>query len=76
MKQHFITMSLFFRELSNKLVSWPFIIASNKNLLFLKIFRAKTIVDRKAKPEVKYSLQGTTQGNGLTGGLPPVRFSM
>lgn len=26
--------------------------------------------------EVKYSLQGTTQGNGLTGGLPPVRFSM
>ena len=26
--------------------------------------------------EVKYSLQGTTQGNGLTGGVPPVRFSM
>ena len=26
--------------------------------------------------EQKYSLQGTTQGNGLTGGLPPVRFSM
>ena len=25
---------------------------------------------------IKYSLQGTTQGNGLTGGLPPVRFSM
>ena len=25
---------------------------------------------------VKYSLQGTTQGNGLTGGAPPVRFSM
>ena len=25
---------------------------------------------------LKYSLQGTTQGNGLTGGLPPVRFSM
>ena len=24
----------------------------------------------------KYSLQGTTQGNGLTGGAPPVRFSM
>ena len=24
----------------------------------------------------KYSLQGTTQGNGLTGGVPPVRFSM
>ena len=26
--------------------------------------------------EVKYSLQGTTQGRYLTGGLPPVRFSM
>ena len=26
--------------------------------------------------DVKYSLQGTTQGNGLTGGVPPVRFSM
>ena len=26
--------------------------------------------------ERKYSLQGTTQGNGLTGGVPPVRFSM
>jgi len=23
----------------------------------------------------KYSLQGTTRGNGLTGGLPPVRLS-
>ena len=26
--------------------------------------------------DTKYSLQGTTQGNGLTGGVPPVRFSM
>lgn len=26
--------------------------------------------------QLKYSLQGTTQGNGLTGGVPPVRFSM
>lgn len=25
---------------------------------------------------VKYSLQGTTQGNGLTGADMPVRFSM
>ena len=24
----------------------------------------------------KYSLQGTTQGRCLTGGVPPVRFSM
>ena len=26
--------------------------------------------------ETKYSLQGTTQGNGLTGSILPVRFSM
>lgn len=26
--------------------------------------------------EQKYSLQGTTQGRYLTGGVPPVRFSM
>lgn len=25
---------------------------------------------------IKYSLQGTTQGNGLTGADMPVRFSM
>ena len=29
-----------------------------------------------AKTAVKYSLQGTTQGRYLTGGVPPVRFSM
>ena len=28
------------------------------------------------KCTVKYSLQGTTQGRYLTGGVPPVRFSM
>ena len=28
------------------------------------------------KLEEKYSLQGTTQGRYLTGGVPPVRFSM
>ena len=27
-------------------------------------------------PLAKYSLQGTTQGRYLTGGVPPVRFSM
>ena len=26
--------------------------------------------------KLKYSLQGTTQGRYLTGGVPPVRFSM
>jgi len=29
-----------------------------------------------AETHGKYSLQGTTQGNGLTGGVPPIRFSM
>ena len=29
-----------------------------------------------ASTEPKYSLQGTTQGRYLTGGVPPVRFSM
>ena len=29
-----------------------------------------------ASPFVKYSLQGTTQSRYLTGGVPPVRFSM
>ena len=28
------------------------------------------------KTVLKYSLQGTTQGRYLTGGVPPVRFSM
>lgn len=36
----------------------------------------KKEVVRKPYTSSKYSLQGTTQGNGLTGGVPPVRFSM
>ena len=32
--------------------------------------------DRMAYSVIKYSLQGTTQGRYLTGGVPPVRFSM
>ena len=31
---------------------------------------------RQVYDSVKYSLQGTTQGRYLTGGVPPVRFSM
>ena len=33
-------------------------------------------VNTPASSELKYSLQGTTQGRYLTGGVPPVRFSM
>lgn len=34
------------------------------------------VVRADATTDTKYSLQGTTQSNGLTGGVPPVRFSM
>ena len=40
----------------------------NRNLSVLLIMHTYS--------RTKYSLQGTTQGNGLTGGVPPVRFSM
>ena len=40
-----------------------------------KIFQILRIIDEVYNTG-KYSLQGTTQGNGLTGGVPPVRFSM
>ena len=34
------------------------------------------ITEENIEKVVKYSLQGTTQGRYLTGGVPPVRFSM
>ena len=34
------------------------------------------LIEQCIERMIKYSLQGTTQGNGLTGGVPPVRFSM
>ena len=36
----------------------------------------KAVTSRDIVTLVKYSLQGTTQGRYLTGGVPPVRFSM
>ena len=33
-------------------------------------------IDTIVLNDTKYSLQGTTQGRYLTGGVPPVRFSM
>ena len=41
------------------------------HIVFTPKYRRKVIYN-----QLKYSLQGTTQGNGLTGGVPPVRFSM
>ena len=38
-----------------------------------QVIRDKAEVIKQA---AKYSLQGTTQGRYLTGGVPPVRFSM
>ena len=38
--------------------------------------QAAVILQDVLEQLLKYSLQGTTQGNGLTGGVPPVRFSM
>lgn len=35
-----------------------------------------TDASSKAITDAKYSLQGTTQSRYLTGGVPPVRFSM
>ena len=39
-------------------------------------FEVKAEETPDISPTVKYSLQGTTQGRYLTGGMPPVRFSM
>ena len=36
----------------------------------------KDLGDAVSATTIKYSLQGTTQGRYLTGGVPPVRFSM
>ena len=38
--------------------------------------RVSTSSEEQISSIEKYNLQGTTQGNGLTGGVPPVRFSM
>ena len=50
-------------------------------LLEAEVQYSEDIVHRYGKGEYlstgrKYSLQGTTQGRYLTGGVPPVRFSM
>ena len=45
---------------------------ANKTIAIINILIEGWLVYRF----VKYSLQGTTQGRYLTGGVPPVRFSM
>ncbi len=41
-----------------------------------RIFVDGELRQEYSNKETKYSLQGTTQGRYLTGGVPPVRFSM
>lgn len=41
-----------------------------------KVIEATSIALSEFYTSLKYSLQGTTQGNGLTGADMPVRFSM
>ena len=36
----------------------------------------RNLINSVIYSSIKYSLQGTTQGNGLAGGETPVRFSM
>ena len=38
--------------------------------------RRHSIINIHVNNKLKYSLQGTTQSRYLTGGVPPVRFSM
>ena len=56
-------------QIYSKAGLWPFII------IFCNMWQ-QTGYGSVVYFAAKYSLQGTTQGNGLTGGVPPVRFSM
>ena len=61
--------------------AFSFIRISIQELLKIKDISIYSVIDALKMVEIvlneaKYSLQGTTQGNGLTGGVPPVRFSM
>ena len=58
-------------------VTWTVVV---DGVLAYVVYRSEDIGDIHAERVfgnlVKYSLQGTTQGRYLTGGVPPVRFSM
>ena len=45
-------------------------------LIIVVLVSLVAIFKKEITSVVKYSLQGTTQGRYLTGGVPPVRFSM
>lgn len=50
--------------------------ADSRSLISKRYCTVTSAMNREFWNITKYSLQGTTQGNGLTGGVPPVRFSM
>ena len=58
------------------------LLADTANIKELEILKNKNLIEGVTtnpsiiSKEGKYSLQGTTQGRYLTGGVPPVRFSM
>ena len=51
-------------------------VVSEWKLVLVSTTKDTIIGDADYFTALKYSLQGTTQSNGLTGGVPPVRFSM
>ena len=53
-------------DMMSQCMSYSFVVECLKSLQRFHLFST----------EEKYSLQGTTQGRYLTGGVPPVRFSM
>ena len=62
-------------DIGNKIIMLPDDIdVAEKLVVQIKEFVTGAISD--AVSDLKYSLQGTTQGRYLTGGVPPVRFSM
>lgn len=49
---------------------------AENNTVWLTQAQMAELFDKNISTISKYSLQGTTQGNGLTGADMPVRFSM
>lgn len=49
---------------------------AENNTVWLTQAQMAELFDKNISTISKYSLQGTTQGRYLTGGVPPIRFSM
>ena len=57
---------------TGKTYEWDWCMTGGKTLMT----EIATEMVEEIKTATKYSLQGTTQSRYLTGGVPPVRFSM